>query len=149
MQVPQKLLRRWCQAAIITINLASRWQLPKKIEISLILTDDAGISVLNKEYRDKDVPTDVLSFPIWAVQPFKPKRYQTLPLGDIIISLDRAREQAKEYDHSLEREAVFLFVHGLLHLLGYDHELSVEDEQEMFRLQEKIMNELGLGLNED
>ena len=66
-------------------------------------------------------------------------------LGDIVISVEKAREQAAEYGHSLRREIAFLAVHSVLHLLGYDHETSEEDEKEMFDLQEKIMNALGIG----
>ena len=78
------------------------------------------------------------------MQPPKIEGGQALPLGDIIISLDVAHEQASQYGHSLEREAVFLFVHGLLHLLGYDHEQNPSAEKEMFALQEEIMMQLGL-----
>ena len=90
------------------------------------------ISLLNKEYRQKDKPTDVLSFPM----------EDEVMLGDIVISLDTAKNQAQEREIGLEREIAFLFIHGLLHLLGYDHETSVEDEKEMFALQEEILKKL-------
>lgn len=101
-------------------------------EISLLITNDETIHLLNKEYRQKDKPTDVLSFPM----------EDEVMLGDIVISLDTAKNQAQERDIGLEREIAFLFIHGLLHLLGYDHETSAEDEKEMFTLQEEILKKL-------
>ena len=102
-------------------------------EISLLLTDDETIRQLNKEYRNKDKSTDVLSFPM----------EDEIMLGDIAISVDTAKRQAEEAEINLDRETAFLFIHGLLHLLGYDHETSQEDETEMFALQELILNEAG------
>ncbi|HIZ88758.1 MAG: rRNA maturation RNase YbeY [Mucispirillum sp.] len=101
-------------------------------EISLLLTDDETIRQLNKEYRNKDKSTDVLSFPM----------EDEIMLGDIAISVDTASRQAEEAEINLDRETAFLFIHGLLHLLGYDHETSQEDEAEMFALQEKILKKL-------
>ncbi|MGD9808670.1 MAG: rRNA maturation RNase YbeY [Deferribacterales bacterium] len=106
-------------------------------EISLLLTDDARIHELNKEYREKDKPTDVLSFPM-AEDPFE----EGGMLGDIVISVETAKEQAKDADITLDREVSFLFIHGLLHLMGLDHETSTEDEEEMFDLQENILRNL-------
>lgn len=101
-------------------------------EISLLITDDETIHQLNKEYRQKDRPTDVLSFPM----------EDDIMLGDIVISLDTAKKQALERDINVDREVAFLFIHGLLHLLGYDHETSAEDKKEMFALQEEILKKL-------
>lgn len=101
-------------------------------EISLLLTDDETIRQLNKEYRNKDKSTDVLSFPM----------EDEIMLGDIAISVNTAKRQAEEVEINLDRETAFLFIHGLLHLLGYDHETSQEDEAEMFALQEKILKKL-------
>ena len=101
-------------------------------EISLLITNDETIHLLNKEYRQKDKPTDVLSFPM----------EDEVMLGDIVISLDTAKNQAQEREIGLDREIAFLFIHGLLHLLGYDHETSAEDEKEMFALQEEILKKL-------
>lgn len=101
-------------------------------EISLLITDDETIHNLNKEYRQKDKPTDVLSFPM----------DDEVLLGDIVISIDTAKKQAEEREINIDREAAFLFIHGLLHLLGYDHETSAEDEKEMFVLQEEILKKL-------
>ncbi|MCL1905562.1 MAG: rRNA maturation RNase YbeY [Clostridiales bacterium] len=125
-----------------TIKTAARWQLPQYMELSLLLTDDEGIRALNNAYRGQDKPTDVLSFPLWEEQPPALAGGGALPLGDIVISLTRAAVQGKELGHSTLREAVFLFVHGLLHLLGYDHELSAAAARRMFALQKQIMAQL-------
>ena len=102
-------------------------------EISITLTDNENIRELNKEYREIDRETDVLSFPM----------DEDDMLGDIVISLEKAKEQAEEYGHSLEREISFLCVHSCLHLLGYDHETSEEDEKEMFEKQEEVLKQIG------
>ncbi len=101
-------------------------------EISLLITDDNEIRQLNKEYRGKDSPTDVLSFPM----------EDDVILGDVVISLDTAIRQSESAEINLDREVAFLFIHGLLHLLGYDHEISEEAEKEMFSLQEDILQKL-------
>lgn len=102
-------------------------------EISVTFTDNENIRELNKEYRDIDRETDVLSFPM----------DEDDMLGDIVISLEKAKEQAEEYGHSIEREISFLCVHSCLHLLGYDHETSEEDEKTMFGKQEEVLKEIG------
>lgn len=109
--------------------------------ISVTLVDNEFIHILNKNYRGIDRPTDVISFAFLdgienREEMLKSKN--TVILGDIYISIDKAIEQAQEYGHPLERELKFLFVHGLLHLLGYDH-MCKEDEEIMFPLQEKIL----------
>ena len=102
-------------------------------EISLSFCSAAEIQALNLQYRDKDYVTDVLSFPA-------ANDGLELPiLGDIVICVQRAQEQAEELGHSLTRELAFLFVHGLLHLLGYDHEVSEDEERIMFNLQDQIL----------
>ena len=114
--------------------------------VSVSLVDNRYIHRMNKKYRGIDRPTDVISF---AFLDGQDNREQLLfnegmvALGDIYISVDKAIEQATEYGHSLKRELSFLFVHGLLHLLGYDH-MTKEDEEVMFSLQEKILKERGL-----
>jgi probable rRNA maturation factor len=133
------------RAAKLTIKHAARWQLPGRLELSLLLTDDERIRALNHAYRRQDKPTDVLSFPLWEHQPPTPPGSAALPLGDIVISLPRAAAQAQELGHSALRETVFLFVHGLLHLLGYDHEQGALEEQHMFALQKQIMAQLSTG----
>ena len=114
-------------------------------EISLTFVDNEGIRVLNREYRNKDSATDVLSFPLYDFAAGeKPDPGERIQLGDIVLSLERAKEQAAQLGHSYEREAAFLCVHSVLHLLGYDHERSAEDEEEMCRRQREIMRQLQL-----
>jgi probable rRNA maturation factor len=115
------------------------------VEVAITIVDNQRIQELNREYRGKDQPTDVLSFPLWEPDEEwvieEGEEYVTL--GDLIISIEKAKEQAQEYGHSLEREIGFLAVHGFLHLLGYDHETK-EQEEEMFGRQEEILQKLGL-----
>lgn len=101
-------------------------------EISLLVTDDMSIREYNKAYRGKDSATDVLSFPM----------NEDIMLGDIAISFDTAKWQAADNGINIDRETAFLFIHGLLHLLGYDHERSEKDEKEMFEMQESILKKL-------
>lgn len=118
----------------------------RECELSVTFTDNGKIRILNRDYRGIDRPTDVLSFPMYSFSDGDvPDGDEHVMLGDIVISVEKAREQAAEYGHSLRREIAFLAVHSVLHLLGYDHETSEEDEKEMFALQEKIMNALGIG----
>lgn len=115
-------------------------------EISLTFTDDEGIRRLNRDFRRLDQPTDVLSFPLLEGADDEPAIVGELPddlLGDIVISLERAVAQAAEYGHSLEREVGFLFVHGLLHLLGYDHD-TPEGERDMREREEAALQAIGL-----
>ncbi|QAR34487.1 rRNA maturation RNase YbeY [Geovibrio thiophilus] len=109
----------------------------EEAEISVLITDDAEIRTLNSQYRQKDYATDVLSFPM-AEYPLNDGGM----LGDIVISLDTAKKQAEENEIPLVREFSFLYIHGLLHLLGFDHETSEEDEKEMFDMQEEILRKL-------
>ncbi len=121
------------------------------VEISVMLTDNEGIRSLNAMHRNIDRETDVLSFPMFEydengeiVEEYAEFGDQgELCLGDIVISLERAAEQAEEYGHSFEREVGFLTVHSMLHLLGYDH-MTPEDEKEMFGYQREILEEMGL-----
>ena len=127
------------RAAQLTLALCG-WE--RDGEISLMLTDDAGIQLLNREYRGKDTPTDVLSFAMEEGETLL--QDPTLPelLGDIVINTDRTALQAEQLGHSYQRELVFLFLHGLLHLLGYDHEQGPEQEREMFSLQDQLIGML-------
>ena len=127
----------------------------KDIEMSVSFVSGEEIQSLNKQYRNVDPVTDVLSFPTMdnaerkvlsvegvsadAINPQNGK----INIGDVIICLDRAKEQATEYNHSLKRELCFLSLHGMLHLLGYDH-IEQEDEQQMTSLQEEILNKMGV-----
>lgn len=118
----------------------------EKIGMSVTLCDNAHIQDLNKTYRKKNVATDVLSFAIedGADSDFTKamkKLASVREIGDIVISYDKAVEQSREYNHSLKRELCFLFTHGVLHLLGYDH-VNRTDEDIMFALQKKILNSL-------
>ena len=135
----RRLLRAGARQALLLHHIR------QDAEISLLFTDDAGIRELNREYRGKDAATDVLSFALSEGEDAAPAP-PGLPLylGDIVISRQRAAEQALSYGHSQLRETVFLFVHGMLHLLGHDHELGAEQEKLMFALQDRIMESLGL-----
>ncbi|MBR3459004.1 MAG: rRNA maturation RNase YbeY [Selenomonadaceae bacterium] len=113
-------------------------------EVSVTLTDNAYIHSLNKEYRGIDRPTDVLSFALnESEEPGIEGGLGTNVLGDIVISVERAEEQAAEYGHSLRREVAFLTVHGMLHLLGYDH-IEDEEREEMEGEQRFVMEQLGI-----
>ena len=110
--------------------------------LELIIINNEEIHKINKEYRGIDRPTDVISF---ALEDYKDIKYENdyRVLGDIYISIDKVKEQAKEYGHSEKRELAFLAVHGLLHLLGYDH-MEKEDEKVMFSRQELILDGYGI-----
>lgn len=116
----------------------------EEAEVSLVLIDDKRIHELNFEYRGVDRPTDVLSFALQEEVDDEPDmEVEDELLGDILISVERAREQAVEYGHSFEREIIYLAVHGTLHLLGFDHE-EERDKQEMRSKEEEIMGKLKL-----
>lgn len=112
------------------------------LEFNVIIINNEEIHKINKEYRGIDRPTDVISF---ALEDYKDIKYENnyRVLGDIYISIDKVKEQAKEYGHSEKRELAFLAVHGLLHLLGYDH-MEKEDEKVMFSKQELILDGYGI-----
>ena len=111
------------------------------VMFNIIFVDNEYIHKLNMEYRGIDRATDVISFALEDDKSFINMNFRVL--GDIYISIDKAREQADSYGHSLKREISFLTIHGLLHLLGYDH-MKKEDEEVMFGLQELILNEAGI-----
>ncbi|SFV52887.1 Metal-dependent hydrolase YbeY, involved in rRNA and/or ribosome maturation and assembly [hydrothermal vent metagenome] len=108
-------------------------------EIELILTDNASIRELNQEHREKDKPTDVLSFPMDA--PFTEQSIFGMPLGSIVISADFVKEKAKELGHTIQDELSLLFIHGMLHLLGFDHE---SDHGEMREREKEIIKQFHL-----
>lgn len=113
-------------------------------EVSITLVDNARIRELNAEFREIDRETDVLSFPLGDDEGFEvDPDADAILLGDIVISLERAAAQAKEYGHSFRREVAFLITHSLFHLLGYDH-MTPEEETEMFAKQEKVLEKLGI-----
>lgn len=111
-----------------------------EVEFNIIIVDNEYIHNLNREYRHIDRETDVITFALEDDKTFNP---ESRILGDVYISIDKAKTQAIEYGHSLEREICFLAVHGFLHLNGYDHMVE-EDEKVMFGLQEEILNEMGI-----
>ena len=118
-------------------------------EVSVSFTDDEGIHALNKKFRGIDRPTDVLSFPLfdYSGEGEEPPVDEFIGmLGDVVISLEQAEKQAKEFGHSFERETAFLAVHSMLHLLGYDHETSEADDADMRRRQSEILDGMGLSV---
>jgi len=113
---------------------------PYDAEVSVTFCDNEYIRGLNKEFRNVDKHTDVLSFPMYDRGEFDEAECSMgAVLGDIVISLERAREQAEEIGNTFYREVAFLTVHSVLHLLGYDHERSAEDEEEQCRRQREII----------
>ena len=121
-------------------------------EVSVTFTDNAQIKELNAQFRNINRETDVLSFPLFdydgeSEEP--PVDELTGMLGDVVLSLEQAQKQAKEFGHSFEREAAFLTVHSMLHLLGYDHETGEEDEADMRRRQSAILESMGLSVHAD
>lgn len=108
---------------------------------NVIIVDDSKIHEINKTYRNVDRPTDVISFALEDDKTFNTTEVRIL--GDIYISVERARTQAKEYGHSFKRELSFLALHGFLHLLGYDH-ITLEDEKVMFGKQEEVLSKYGI-----
>jgi len=118
------------QLEIIAERLTSR-------EIELIICDDAAIKKINAEYRSKNTPTDVLSFPLEG-------DFDMLPLGSIVISSDRILQTAEQLGHTAQEESILLFIHGLLHLLGYDHEV---DNGEMRSLEKELIEVFDLPLS--
>ena len=125
----------------IVLNKAIEIEKVGQVSFNVIIVDNDYIWKLNKEYRKIDRPTDVITFALEDHEDIKYEDFRLL--GDIYISLDKAKEQAIEYGHSFKREICFLAVHGFLHLLGYDH-MNLEDEKVMFSKQELILNETGI-----
>jgi probable rRNA maturation factor len=125
---------------------AGKEEVDEGSEVSVTFVSDERIREINREYRDKDQPTDVISF---ALEEMGEDEIEIVGadmprvLGDIIISVERAKEQAEEYNHSFSRELGFLALHGFLHLLGYDH-MEEQDEKVMFQRQKDILNDYGL-----
>lgn len=118
----------------------------KDVEVSIVLTDDAYIQELNKTYRKRNTPTDVLSFAMRDSVSGEELNFDFQgeePLGDIVISLERAMDQAEEYGHTFKREVGYLAVHGMLHLLGYDHQTK-EEKRVMRQKEEEILKTIDL-----
>lgn len=143
-------------ASAVIPHALSHEGFPYEAEIGLTLTDNGAIREINREYRQIDAPTDVLSFPMLQYsragdfsglenreeESFNPDTGEAL-LGDIVISVEKVKEQAKAYGHSEEREFAFLIVHSVLHLLGYDH-IDPKDAALMENKQEDILKELNI-----
>ncbi|MEG1427658.1 MAG: rRNA maturation RNase YbeY [Oscillospiraceae bacterium] len=133
------LIRRCCNAVLIMEKFEGA------TEISVTFVDDKQIHQMNKQYRNKDMPTDVLSFPMGEDGKYDINHATNAKiLGDIVISVERAMDQAHRYGHSLEREMGYLTAHSMLHLLGYDHEAGGMEKVRMREKEEQIMAQLGL-----
>ena len=140
------LLRRVITAALEAEGLTS------PCEIDVLLTDDEGIRQINREMRQLDTATDVLSFPAFSLQPgVLPEPEEDadpgtgrIPLGDMVISVEHAAAQAKEFGHAQTRELAYLAVHSVLHLLGYDHVDEGEQKRQMRQREEAILSRLGI-----
>ena len=126
-------------------------------EVDVLFTGDAGIHAINLEQRGVDRPTDVLSFPMFDLKPGTPPAPEDVeadpgtglvPLGDMVLSLERAEAQGAEYGHGPEREAAYLAVHSVLHLLGYDHLDEGPQKRQMRAREEAILEGLGIGRGE-
>ena len=141
------------QSYVLTINnvLKEAFKeeriLDKNVYINLILTNPQNIKEINKKYRNIDKETDVLSFPMFEkheIEELKNSKNAFIDvLGDIIISIERVEQQAKEYNHSFERELSYMVIHGFYHLMGYDH-MTEEEKGEMREKEEKILNKLNI-----
>ncbi|MBQ9778291.1 MAG: rRNA maturation RNase YbeY [Clostridia bacterium] len=128
------LVRRAILATLAAENVTA------DCEVSVTFTDNEGIRAINRAYREIDAPTDVLSFPLFE------ESEAGKQLGDIVLSLERCREQGEEFGHGFERECAFLTVHSTLHLLGYDHVNSEEEEREMREKQTAVVEAMGYGV---
>lgn len=112
-------------------------------EVSVTIVSEEDIQNYNRDYRNIDRVTDVLSFALQEGENYELPKGMPIQLGDILICYKRAKEQAHNYGHSIKREMAFLFTHGMLHLLGYDH-MNEKDEKVMFKKQERILNDLDI-----
>jgi probable rRNA maturation factor len=133
------LIRRCCNAVLEMEHFTD------SAEISVVFVDNSQIQSLNKQYRNKNMATDVLSFPMGENGVYDTNHSTGAKiLGDIVISMEKAVEQAERYGHSLEREVGYLTAHSMLHLLGYDHEKGGIEKVRMREKEEQVMTELGL-----
>ncbi len=138
--VPEAVAEKMEEAAVICVR--EEGLDPSRCEISFSFVSPEEIRSLNAAYRQKDAVTDVLSFPQYD-DIRNPDNPQEICLGDVVICDDTARRQAEEYGHSYERELIYLFVHSVLHLLGYDH-MEEEERKEMRAREESVMRKVGL-----
>jgi homotetrameric cytidine deaminase/rRNA maturation RNase YbeY len=133
----------------IAVLCASEEKLdPDKVSVSVSFVDKNEIKRLNKEYRNVDSVTDVLSFPQFDIKELKKIDLPEIELGDVVICLDKLKEQAKEFGHSEDRECLYLFTHSIFHLLGYDH-MTESDKKKMRSKEEKIMKKINLPQTSD
>ena len=141
------LLEKVIPAALAAEGVGFPW------EVDVLFTDDEGIRTINREQRGVDAPTDVLSFPMFQLEPGAPPTLEQVeadpgtglvPLGDMVISLERAKAQGEEYGHGTQREMAYLAVHSALHLLGYDHLDEGPQKARMRAREEAILGRLGL-----
>ena len=144
MKETKETLRFACLAEKAVRAALEYMNFPCDSEVSLTFCGDEHIRELNAKFRKKDAVTDVLSFPLYDFRNGDEPDEEMTELGDIVINLTRAKEQAAEYGHSNEREVAFLAVHSTLHLLGLDHERSEEEDAFVRELQDGIMKEMGL-----
>ena len=140
-QVTEEILNTMEKAAKYCLELEGIDE--ERTEISVTFVEAEEIRELNRDYRDNDKVTDVLSFPQFDDLNDIPD-FGEICLGDVVICKQRAQEQAEEFGHSFEREIIYLFTHSILHLLGYDH-MEEEEKQEMRAREEEIMTHLGIG----
>jgi probable rRNA maturation factor len=136
-EVDEELLRR------VTVEALRREGVEGEVALSVVITDDEAVRELNWQFRDVDAPTDVLAFDSGEGSDFVTAPGEPAYLGDVVISYPRAVAQAEEYGHSTERELALLTVHGVLHLVGYDHVNEVE-RTEMWARQDEILGSLAL-----
>lgn len=136
-------LRKLIRSAVLeTLRMEER---KGRYEVGVTFTDNEGIREYNRTYRGIDRPTDVLSFPLLSEEELSHgEERPLLALGDIVISVEKALEQAELYGHGADREVAFLTAHSTLHLLGYDHELSDADDRLMREKQDEVMKRMGL-----
>ena len=136
---PEKIAKEVCEAVLKEEGC------PYDVEINMIITDDDGIHEMNREFRNIDNPTDVLSFPMYErneISTIKKQKHETI-LGDILISIPKVQEQAIEYEHSFKRELAYMVVHGFYHLMGLDH-MNEDEKKEMREKEENILNKLNI-----
>ncbi|MGL4253903.1 MAG: rRNA maturation RNase YbeY [Fusobacteriaceae bacterium] len=138
----EKLLNEEKISKYIEEVISDEFTPEKPVYVSVAVVDNERIQEINRDYRGKDSPTDVISFAYHETEDFDIGPYDTL--GDIVISIDRVAEQASEYNHTVTREFYYVLTHGLLHLMGYDH-IEAEDKEEMRAREEEILEKFGYG----
>lgn len=135
------LIRRCCLAVLEVEGFQ------KDVEVSVLFVENEQIKFLNNKYRNKNEVTDVLSFPLYDGENYEVGENGVVYLGDVVISTEKVIAQAREFNHSVKREIAFLFVHSMLHLMGYDHEFSEADAKLMRNKEKVIMKTLNIFKN--